>query len=77
MATYYLDDWKIILENNGYSSYDFVYDEKNLVILDKFQDCVSFIEVNQKGNLVLQKLSTSLRYKIHSTEKCLNIIMVD
>lgn len=48
METYYLNGWKITAENKSKSAYEFVYDEKDLMILDKFQDCVSFVEVNQK-----------------------------
>mgnify|MGYP001032339873 FL=1 len=77
METYYLNGWKITAENKSKSAYEFVYDEKDLMILDKFQDCVSFVEVNQKGNLVLQKLSSSLRYQVNRAEKCLNIMAVD
>ena len=72
-----MNGWKITAENKSKSAYDFVYDEKDLMILDKFQACISFVEVNKKGNLVLQKLSNSLRYQINNAEKCLNIIVVD
>ena len=77
METYYLNGWKITAENKSKSAYDFVYDEKDLMILDKFQAFISFVDVNKKGNLVLQKLSNSLRYQINNAEKCLNIIVVD
>ena len=77
METYYLNGWKITAENKSKSAYEFVYDEKDLMILDKFQDCVSFVEVNLKGNLVLHKLSSSLRYQVNRAENCLNIMAVD
>ena len=76
MRTYQLKDWKIQIENRSNEQYDFVCDEKNLIISDKSKEYITFVEVNQKDNLVLQKLPYFVEYKFYSEEKCLSIIIL-
>lgn len=73
MRTYHLKDWKIEIENKSQKMYEFVCDEKNFMILNKYNEYIVFIEVNQKENLVLQKLSDFVEYKFSVSEKCLSM----
>ncbi len=73
MRTYHLKGWKIEIENKSQKMYEFVCDEKNFMILNKYDEYIVFIEVNQKENLVLQKLSDFVEYKFSVSEKCLSM----
>ena len=76
MRTYQLKDWEINIQNKSMEAYNYVCDEKNLIISTKSNEYVAFIEVNQKENLVLQKMSYFIHYKFHSDEKKLDIIIL-
>lgn len=76
MRTYYLKSWKIVVYNNSKKMYDFVCDEKNFMILNQYQEYIVFIEVNQKDNLVLQKLSDVIQYQFSVSEKCLSMTIL-
>ena len=65
MKTYQLRDWKINIRNKSMEAYNYVCDEKNLMI-----------EINQKENLVLQKFPYFIQYKFYSEEKRLDIIIL-
>lgn len=76
MRTYHLKSWKIVVDNRSKKMYDIVCDEKNFMILNPYQEYIVFIEVNQKDNLVLQKLSDFIQYQFSASEKCLNMIIL-
>ncbi len=57
-------------------AYNYVCDEKNLMISTKENDYIAFIEINQKENLVLQKFPYFIQYKFYSEEKRLDIIIL-
>lgn len=76
MKTYQLRDWKINIQNKSMEAYNYVCDEKNLMISTKENDYIAFIEINQKENLVLQKFPYFIQYKFYSEEKRLDIIIL-
>ncbi len=49
-------------------AYNYVCDEKNLMISTKENDYIAFIEINQKENFI--------QYKFYSEEKRLDIIIL-